>query len=584
MYDGRCAFCRIWIGYWKSLTGDEVDYEPAPAKQSLKAVELVRKDGSATSGAQAVFELLGRKGIYESSRVVAGFSEATYGFIARHRTLSYWITRLTFGSRIETTRFARTQWIFLRLLAAIYLIAFASFAAQMLGLIGSRGITPAQDYLRQVAAGVGPIRYVALPTVFWWDSSDRVLEVAVYFGMVFSILALFGRRQRLALIACWVLYLSFMSATPVFLGFQWDELLLEAGFLAIFFARSAWGLRVVAWLYRWLVFRLYFLSGYVKLGSHDPTWAHLTALEYHFHTQPLPTVIAWYADKLPRSILRAGTFGTLAIELGAPFLIFAPRRLRQAGAWAMLALQILIFLTGNYAFFNLLTMALIVFLFDDQALSFVSFRFVRFRRRAGPKPVARPSRAGKVVYAVLTVVLLTLGISRIFETVERGLPEPLLTLARVAGPFQIVNGYGLFANMTQTRPEIVVEGSDDGEHWQPYEFRYKPGPLDRAPRWVQPHQPRLDWQMWFAALGSYRDNPWFVGFVLRLLQGSPEVLGLLERNPFPDRPPRLIHAELYEYSFSDWETHRRTGAWWQRRFLGEYLPAVGLRQQAGGNP
>jgi lipase maturation factor 1 len=563
-------------------------------------VRLVRKDGSATTGARAVFELLGRKGIYESSRAVAGVSEAAYGFIARNRNFFYWITRLTFGSALEPPRFARTQWIFLRLLSAIYLIAFASLAAQMLGLIGSRGITPAQDYLRQVGASVGPIRYVALPTVFWWDSSDRMLEAAAYFGMVFSILALFGRRERVALIVCWVLYLSFMSVTPVFLGFQWDELLLESGFLAIFLARSAWGLRVVAWLYRWLVFRLYFLSGYVKLGSHDPTWANLTALQYHFHTQPLPTVIAWYADKLSHSILRACTFGTLLIELGAPFLIFAPRRLRQAGAWAMLALQILIFLTGNYAFFNLLTMALTLFLFDDQALSSnragvpsgpARERSVnraatvreRFRWEV-PTPIARPSRAAKVVYAVLTVLLLTLGISRIFETVEGGLPEPLLTLARVASPFQIANSYGLFANMTRTRPEIIVEGSDDGEHWQPYEFRYKPGPLDRAPRWVQPYQPRLDWQMWFAALGSYRDNPWFVGFVLRLLQGSPEVLGLLERNPFPSQPPRLIHAEVYEYSFSDWETHRRTGAWWQRRFLGEYLPAVGLRQQAGGNP
>jgi lipase maturation factor 1 len=556
----------------------------------VESVRLVRRDGSVTTGARAVFELLGRKGIYESSGVVAWLSEAVYGFIARHRTLSYWITRLTFGSALEPPRFARTQWIFLRLLAAIYLIAFASLAAQMLGLIGSRGITPAQDYLRQVAAAVGPIRYVALPAVFWWNSSDQMLDVAAYLGMVFSILALFGRRVRLALIVCWVLYLSFVSVTPVFLGFQWDELLLESGFLAMFFARSTWGLRVVAWLYRWLVFRLYFLSGYVKLGSHDRTWANLTALQYHFHTQPLPTVIAWYVDKLPPSILRACTLGTLVIELGAPFLIFAPRRLRQAGAWAMLALQLLIFLTGNYAYFNLLTMALIVFLFDDQALSFVP-RLSTFRAVASRKMVAqasagdaRPSRAGKLVYAVLTVLLLTLGMSRIFETVEGGLPEPLLTLARLAAPFQIVNGYGLFASMTRTRPEIIVEGSDDGEHWQPYEFRYKPGPLDRPPRWVQPYQPRLDWQMWFAALGSYRDNPWFVGFVVRLLQGSPEVLGLLESNPFPDRPPRLIRAELYNYSFSDWETRRRTGAWWQRQFLGEYLPAVGLRQQAGGNP
>jgi hypothetical protein len=527
-------------------------------------VQLIREDGSVASGAQAAYETLGREKLYESSRLLRFVSEAAYRFIARHRDLFYWITRLTFGTRIEPERFAVTQWIFLRLLAAIYIVAFGSLAAQGPGLIGSRGILSAHDYLTRIAANFGPMRYVALPTAFWWNSSDPVLAGAAYAGIALGALALFGRVERIAFFGCWVLYLSFSSAAQEFLSYQWDSLLLEAGFLAIFFGRSASGIRTVAWLYRWLVFRLYFLSGFVKLGSHDPTWRNLTALRYHFHTQPLPTVFAWYADKLPAGILRGATFATLAIELAAPFLIFTPRRLRQAGAFAMLALQLLIFITGNYAFFNLLTMALTIFLFDDQALPRWRVGFSpRGASATPPESEAKASRGlkpalqSRIGLALLTGLLLTLGITRIFETVEGGAPAPLSALARVLGPFQIVNPYGLFAVMTTTRTEIIVEGSDDGETWQAYEFRYKPGPPDRAPRWVQPHQPRLDWQMWFAALGNYQSNPWFIGFALRLLQGSPDVLGLMEKDPFAGRRPRFIRAEAYDYRFSDWETRRR---------------------------
>ena len=545
-------------------------------------MQLVREDRSVASGARAVFETLGREKLYESSRVLAFLSEASYRCIARHRNLFYWTTRLTFGTRIEPERFATTQWIFLRLLAAIYIVAFGSLAVQVLGLMGSHGIQPARDFLARVAANFGPMRYLALPSVFWWASTDRILEDAAFLGMLFGALALFGRVERLALAACWVLYLSFSSVAQEFLSFQWDSLLLEAGFLAIFFGRSASGQRTIAWLYRWLAFRLYFLSGYVKLGSNDPTWRNLTALQNHFHTQPLPTVLAWYADKLPARVLRGATFATLAIELVAPFLIFAPRKLRQAGAFSTLALQLLIFLTGNYAFFNLLTMAVTVFLFDDRALRWASSRFAP---PAKALPATKPARLG---LALLTALLLTLGATRIFETVEGGAPEPLHTLGRMLAPFQIANPYGLFAVMTTTRTEIIVEGSDDGEQWQAYEFRYKPGPQDRAPRWVQPHQPRLDWQMWFAALGNFRSNPWFAGFALRLLQGSPDVLGLLEYNPFLGRRPKYIRAEAYDYRFTDWETRRRTGDWWERRPLGEYLPAIGLREgdrsEGAGSP
>jgi lipase maturation factor 1 len=626
IFDGRCGFCRIWIDYWKKITAGAVDFAPSqevadkypeiPREAFGQAVQLVRVDGSIASGARAVLETIGWERLYESSKLFAGASEIVYRYIARHRDLFYWLTRLSFGTRIEPARFAKTQWLFLRLLAVIYAIAFGSLATQIVGLVGAHGISPIHDYLGRLAAAFGTLgsaRFLALPTIFWWGSSDAALRIVAWAGVALAAMLFFGKLERLVLFLLYALYLSLDLAGQEFLSFQWDGLLLEAGFLAIFFGRSVTGTRVIAWLYRCLVFRLYFLSGYVKLGSGDPSWANHTALRYHYHTQPLPTVIAWYADKLPAWLQRGSTAGVLGIELFVPFLIFSPRRWRIAGAYVLLGLQALIFLTGNYTFFNVLTAALTLFLFDDQALEGIFKRTEiapgceisstplphdrgsEIRVPAGPGAAAlsepRASASGfrnllpeqpstkraRMGLAVLSVVILTLGIAHIAESIAGGVTEPLATLTRVFSPYQVVNSYGLFAIMTTTRPEIIVEGSDNGEDWQPYEFRYKPGNLYRAPRWIQPFQPRLDWQMWFAALGDYRSNPWFAGLMLRLLEGSPEVLGLLENNPFPDHPPRFVRAELFDYSFTDAETHARTGAWWKRQPLGTYLPPVGIK-------
>jgi lipase maturation factor 1 len=353
------------------------------------------------------------------------------------------------------------------------------------------------------------------------------------------------------------------------------------------------------------------MSGAVKLLSGDPNWRNFSALDYHFHTQPLPTVIAWYVDKLPRAFEHFSTILVLAIELGVPFLFFMPRRVRHFGAWCMIGLQIFIFLTGNYTFFNLLTVAICFFLFDDREFQWTarfspgkrglttlsppvndsrhveqSQRTERsvpfFRARSSLLLVdAPPNRIQRALIALLAGFIVMLGVGRLIEAFTGDAPEPLKLLVRVASPFEIVNSYGLFAVMTTTRPEIIVEGSMDGENWTPYVFRYKPGPLDRAPRWIEPFQPRLDWQMWFAALGNYRQNLWFVGFVVRLLEGSKDVEALLETNPFPDHPPHYVRAMVFEYSFTDFETRRKTGAWWKREPIGVYLPPVGMKQNAG---
>ncbi len=583
IYDGRCGFCKIWIDYWKLLTADRVDYAPSqevgdqypqiPPKAFSKSVQLVRPDGTVVSGARAVFETLGMEKSYERARILAWLSEGAYEFIAARRTLAYWVTRIAFGTRIEPTRFETTQWIFLRLLAIVYAIAFLSLSGQITGLIGARGILPLRDFMDVVQKTLGAQRFFVMPTVFWWSSSDQALTAVCWAGVAFSILLFFGRIQRLALVALFVLYLSLSVSGQDFLQFQWDSLLLETGFLAIFLGRA----QIVVWMFRWLVFRLMFMSGSVKLSSGDPTWHNLTALDYHYHTQPLPTVVAWYTDKLPEWFQKFSTLIVLVIETGAPFLIFTPRRLRMFGAWCIISLEILIALTGNYTFFNLLTVFLCVFLFDDQALRRWSgvTAYWGSRRTASPSS-PRLNRAERAVAGLFAAFIFMLGMTHILSEFGAA-PDALRTLARAAAPFQIVNSYGLFAVMTTSRPEIIVEGSNDGAAWSAYEFRYKPGDLNRAPRWVAPFQPRLDWQMWFAALSNYRQNLWFLGFAAKLLENSPEVLTLLERNPFPEAPPRYVRATVYEYSFTTWSERHQTGAWWKRKLLGAYLPPVGMK-------
>jgi uncharacterized membrane protein YhaH (DUF805 family) len=347
------------------------------------------------------------------------------------------------------------------------------------------------------------------------------------------------------------------------MGYQWDFLLLEAGFLAIFLTPAF----PRVWLFQWLLFRLMFESGAVKLLSHDLTWKSLTALNYHYWTQPLPTPIAWYLAQSPEWFQKTSTAVVFGVELFLPFLIFGPRRLKQAAAAGIAALQFIILLTGSYTFFNLLTIALCLFLLDD----------LFFARLVRVKPAA--IRSNRFVSAALFLFVMVMSCAQLAGMFGASPPEIVRAAMDRVSPFGFVNQYGLFASMTTSRVEIVVEGSNDGVNWSAYSFRYKPGDLKRAPVWAAPHQPRLDWQMWFAALGNYRENPWFMQFVLRLLQASPPVLGLLEHDPFGGHPPKYVRALAYEYHFTDFATRRQTGDWWTAELKGTYFPAVSLREQ-----
>ena len=366
---------------------------------------------------------------------------------------------------------------------------------------------PLESFLQAAREYYGIAAYGTVPTLFWLNSSDTALVVGTVAGMALALLVVSGIAVRAALVGLFALYLSYVYAGQAFMTFQWDELLLEVGFLAIFLTG---GSRIVVWLYRWLLFRYLFMAGAAKLLSGDATWRNLTALEYHFETQPLPTPLAWYAAHLPQWILVGGTAATLVVEVGVVFLIFAPRRLRAAAAWCVLGFQSLIALTGNYNFFNLLTMLLCVFLFDDAALR--SVIPARLAARVGEQA----TRAGRTATTIAVLVALTVvpvGVNRMWQLFTAARLPVAGTLTDAIAPLLIVNSYGLFAVMTTTRPEIVVEGSDDGKQWREYEFRYKPGSISRRPPWNIPHQPRLDWQMWFAALSDPSDSPWFGNFL-----------------------------------------------------------------------
>jgi len=630
IWDGECDFCRLWIERWREITEGKVDYatyqEAAvrfpeiPVDQFTRAMAFIKPDGDVFFAADAVYRSLAyrrsRRLLAWSYDRVPGFaavSETGYGFIARHRNFASAVTRLLWGNDVRRpTYFWARRW-FLRALGTIYLIAFVSLWVQVNGLVGSDGMSPANQFLPAVRAQIGPDAYALLPTLCWFGQSDAFLYFLCGSGVLFSLLLIFGIAPAISLVALFVLYLSLTIAGQIFFNFQWDVLLLEAGFLSIFFA--PWRLwprrfsveavvpaannfhpagdmpatalatpsrqqeppvsRAGLFLLKLLLFKLMLMSGVVKLTSGDPSWWNLTALDYHYWSQPLPTVFGWLADKSPEWFKHFSVAFCLAIEIVAPFFIWAPRRLRLGAAGLMIFLQVGIGLTGNYCFFNLLTIALCLLLIDDSATG-MSLRGVRGQRGA----LFVPDRLG--AWGAVAVFILTFPINAwLIFSAFKPLARPPRALANVyerLEAFRIVNGYGLFRVMTKDRCEIVLEGSTDGIDWLPYEFKWKPGDVKRAPGWCAPHQPRLDWQMWFAALETPQENRWLIALVFRLLQDSRDVSGLLSRNPFPDKPPRYIRAMFYRYRFTTVDERHQIGAWWKREELREYLPALSLDQ------
>jgi len=631
IWDGECHFCKRWIERWREITAGKVDYATyqeavarfpeIPVEQFKRAVAFIEPDGEVFFAAEAVCRSLryrsSRKWLAWSYDHVPGFaaiSETAYKFIAHNRNVGSTVTRLLWGKDVRPPTYLWARRWFLRGLGLIYLIAFVSLWVQIDGLVGSNGMSPVSQFLPAVRQQVGLDAYFLLPTLCWFDSSNTFLHFLCGGGVVLSLFLIFGVAPALSLVVLFIFYLSLTIAGQVFLNFQWDVLLLEAGFLSIFLAPwRLWPRDLLLWpgsatlgtttpaiaspvsraglfLLKFLLFKLMLMSGVVKLTSGDDSWgwvnhsfhwSALTALDYHYWSQPLPTVFGWWADKTPEWFKHFSVAFCLAVEIIAPFFIWAPRRPRLVAAGLMIFLQMVIALTGNYCFFNLLTIALCLLLIDDAAIH------VKGSVRAGA-PNASPVQTGRALpnrlrsYAPIAVIVVTVPINAwlIFTAFKpQGRPPGwLANFYEQLEAFRIVNGYGLFRVMTKDRCEIVIEGSTDGINWAPYEFKWKPDDVKRAPGWCAPHQPRLDWQMWFAALETPQQNPWLVGLIVRLLEGSRDVTGLLARNPFPDKPPHYIRAMFYRYRFTNSEERRQTGAWWKRQELREYLPTISRDQ------
>ncbi len=452
---------------------------------------------------------------------------------------------------------------------------------QVRGLIGARGISPAAEFLHSAGEQLGGSAWKVVPTLCWLNSSDGFLVGLCVAGCAVSAVLIGGFAPGPCALVLWGFYLSLCSVGSPFLNFQWDALLLETALLAVFYLPWKWRpdwsretpvSRVARWLLWWLLFRLMFASGVVKLSSGDETWRSLSALRVHFETQPLPLWTAWYVHHFPPWLLRAMEAIMFAIELIVPFLIVAPRRLRHAGAVILVAFQVAILVTGNYAFFNWLTIALCLLLFDDAAWP------RRWRARFAPDVDGTPAAVWPLrvfgPVAGLIAIVTFMPLLDAFRTGWRW-PEPFSGLREALAPLRSFNGYGLFAVMTTTRSEISIEGSDDGVNWQAYRFGWKPGNVRIAPALVAPHQPRLDWQMWFAALSDYQHNPWIIRFLVRLLEDSPEVIALLDWNPFANHPPRYVRAVVCEYHFIRWGED----GWWTRGPEKLYCPVISLRKE-----
>lgn len=598
IYDGDCGFCARWIERFRATTGDRVRYVTSreaaaefPEISELEfseAVQWVGDDGSRLAGAPAVFAALATVSasgrtlfkLYVESPLFARLTDAAYDFVARNRMLFSRLTRLLWGADVRPPTFGVSTWILLRSLGFIYLVAFVSYWVQLAGLNGKDGILPAAEFFRVAREALGTEAYLRFPSVCWLGASDFALHAWCGAGVIAAFVLMLGFVPLPCLVFLWMDYLSLSVAGQIFYQFQWDILLLEAGFLGIFLSPVGLRLggpanppRAARFLIIWLLFRLIFASGVVKLTSGDPAWANGAALNYHYFTQPLPTPVAWFAQQLPAWWQGMSVWVMFFVELVLPFLLFGPRHVRMFAAGGIVALQLLIALTGNYGFFNLLTLALCLMCVDDVIWSKLPLgRFGIYRTR--PTPARFVSREFLLAAAVTIFLLSLVPLTAAFR---RPVPllGPLMGAYGSVAPFRTINGYGLFAVMTRERKEIMVQGSEDGVTWKTYAFRFKPGDPRRAPPWVAPYMPRLDWQMWFAALGTVEQSPWFLHFLERLLEGSPAVWGLLEENPFPHGPPRFVRALSDRYTFTTM-AGEQTGNWWNVEPAAIYCPPVSL--------
>jgi hypothetical protein len=451
-------------------------------------------------------------------------------------------------------------------LGFIYLMAFLVALNQFRPLCGDRGLLPARKFMRRV-----PFREA--PSLFYLLKGDRAYLLCSVLGVFLSLLAVTGISDAhgtalsvLVWFLLWVIYLSFVNIGQTFYAFGWESLLLESGFLAIFLgptgSEPSWYL---IWLYRWLGFRVMFGAGLIKLRG-DQCWRDLTCLHYHFETQPMPNPLSRLFHRLPPALHKAGVLFNHLAEVGLPLLFFAPQPLAGVAAGGSLLFLLSIIVSGNFAWLNWLTAVICLSPLDGTLLA----RYFHLH----PPPLIPQ----EPLYQALGWGLVILVLAKSVQPV-RNLISPGQIMNTSFDPFHLVNTYGAFGSITRERYEIVLEGTDEltlkeATVWKEYQFRGKPGDPARMPPFIAPYHLRLDWLMWFEAMPSRGHSRWFINLVTKLLQGDPQTLRLLGKNPFAQQPPCYIRALYYRYSFGKEN-------WWDRELIGEFLPPLTLKAAEG---
>jgi hypothetical protein len=489
------------------------------------------------------------------------------------------------------------RWIFLRSLGLIYFSAFYALLFQIKGLIGPNGLLPAGDFLEAVAHAFPAAKYDLAPTLFWFGASDRAIMAVTWIGVIASLLVFLNFWPRVSLLVCFACFVSFVSSARDFSGYQSDGMLLAAGFISLFFAppglRPGLGRfhpasRASLYLLRWEWFRIYFESGVAKWTDGDPSWRNFTAMDQYYQNGPLPTWIGWYVQHWPHWFQAFSTGLTLGVELFIVWMMFLPRRFRIVCFWIVTPFQIAIILTANYAFLNYIVLVLGFLLLDDRFVEWIVP--ARLRDLVERTSADRPSSTSRANWreqwqsrlSLVRMAIAGLCFAFIFyvtfgKLLEEVFPETFHLPEHPAEwmeSFRIANDYHLFGTMTPEREEIEFQGTRDGKTWIPYRFRYKPQELNKPPGIYAPYQPRFDWNLWFASLGSWPEYRFVVFTEEKLLENDPDVLALFAGNPFPGTPPTEVRAVIYQYWFTSMKTKRETGLWWSRQLLGQYAPTL----------
>jgi hypothetical protein len=473
-----------------------------------------------------------------------------------------------------------TRFLILRLLGFVYFMAFLAAAFQIVPLVGEHGLTPAKKFLALVTAHFGSTRtgFFQLPSLFWFNCGDRCLASVAWIGAGLSAIVMFGYANALLMASLWAVYFSFLSVGQDWYGYGWEIQLLETGFLAIFLCPLLDGRpfprrptpTLVIWLFRWLIFRIMLGAGLIKLRG-DPCWRDLTCLYYHYETQPIPNPISWWLHFRPHWFHKLGAVWNHFVELVVPWFAFYPALARNIAGVLLVSFQVILILSGNLSFLNWLTIVPALACLDDSFLGKLLPKALRIHvDNAAAK--ARPSRIHNRIAVALAILVGLLSVAPVLNVLSPG-----QVMNTSFDRLHLVNTYGAFGSVGRERMEIVFEGTDDvvisqNTRWRAYEFVAKPGNPRRRPRFIAPYQPRIDWQIWFAAMSTPDRYPWTLHFIWKLLHNDPDTLSLLAGNPFPDKPPRFIRAQFYRYEFAP--PSDPSGNWWERTPVGMWLPPL----------